>query len=526
MDPAAELGAYFRVMRLGDDPSPREQQVVPVPAARAGIQMQLQAEAGHYYLPLPPNYVVGESSEGAGYVPPYASCSAGGFYNSHFGAHSPRLNAAPAPPSTPNKPVAGVAAPHPSESSHPSSTPSPSAAHFQLVPSAPHLASDSCSSLNPYASAFQSTLSANPVDYQPWIPTPARYYYPTLEQVRSRLHRRPMDPDLLRFPETAAHVDRLLREGDEQVRRSVLARVRSDVLSVTGTSERQAVFLALVRACAGRPDELQHIIQALYKGNGFLMGVAKHNYGLATVVKELARALVPHPQLLVLLICWLIRERLMEQCNGGELLQYCFTKMSYEDSKVIIQFATFIVDELLFSSFGSRCLAQCLVYARNGELRALENIILNRTVEIAMGQYSNYFLQRAIECGSELLQVAIADRVAADVASLSLDRFGSYVVEASFLLARTPVPLQRLLAAFMSLRGNELADLVRGSYSNYVVSKLLDDAKNHFPQEARLLARRIEGLPMAVQREMHARGVMRAVGKLNHRHLGSHRTLY
>jgi pumilio RNA-binding family len=88
-----------------------------------------------------------------------------------------------------------------------------------------------------------------------------------------------MDPDLLRFPETAAHVARLLLEGDEQARRSVLVRVRSDVLSVTGTSERQAVFLSLVRACAGRPDELQHIIQALYKGNGFLMGVAKHNYG-------------------------------------------------------------------------------------------------------------------------------------------------------------------------------------------------------------------------------------------------------
>ena len=150
--------------------------------------------------------------------------------------------------------------------------------------------------------------------------------------------------------------------------------------------------------------------------------------------------------------------------------------------QVIIQFATVIVDELLFSSFGSRCLAECLVYARNGELRALEDIILNRTAEIAMGQYSNYFLQRAIECGSQLLQVAIADRVAADVASLSLDRFGSYVVEASFLLPRTPVPLQRLLAAFVSLRGNELADLVRGSYSNYVVSKLLDAAKNVSPR--------------------------------------------
>jgi pumilio RNA-binding family len=55
---------------------------------------------------------------------------------------------------------------------------------------------------------------------------------------------------------------------------------------------------------------------------------------LVTLVKELVTALVPHPQLLVQLICWLLRERLMEQCNGAELLQYCFTTMSYEASKV------------------------------------------------------------------------------------------------------------------------------------------------------------------------------------------------
>jgi pumilio RNA-binding family len=91
---------------------------------------------------------------------------------------------------------------------------------------------------------------------------------------------------------------------------------------------------------------------------------------------------------------------------------------------------------------------------------------------------SNYFLQCAIQKGSDLLQVAITDRVAADVVTVASDRFGSYVVEACFLVARTPVPMQRLLAAFQGLREGALAELVRGNYSNYVVSKLLDAGKN------------------------------------------------
>lgn len=48
----------------------------------------------------------------------------------------------------------------------------------------------------------------------------------------------------------------------------------------------------------------------------------------------------------------------------------------------------------------------------------------------------------------------------------------------------------------------------------------------HFPQEVRALARRIERLPAAVQREMHARAVMTVVNKLTHRHLRGHALLY
>lgn len=67
--------------------------------------------------------------------------------------------------------------------------------------------------------------------------------------------------------------------------------------------------------------------------------------------------------------------------------RFSFAVFLLDFCQIIIQFSTAIIDELLFSSFGSRCLAECLEHARNGELRALEEIILSRTVEIAMGQY-------------------------------------------------------------------------------------------------------------------------------------------
>lgn len=91
----------------------------------------------------------------------------------------------------------------------------------------------------------------------------------------------------------------------------------------------------------------------------------------------------------------------------------------------------------------------------------------------------NYFLQRAIEYGGECLLVDIAKRIAADVVSLSLDQFGSYVVESCFLQMRsTMAPLQLVLDAFLALGDDDLAELVQGSFSNYVVSKLLRVAKD------------------------------------------------
>uniref|UniRef100_A0A804UKF8 Uncharacterized protein n=2 Tax=Zea mays TaxID=4577 RepID=A0A804UKF8_MAIZE len=93
----------------------------------------------------------------------------------------------------------------------------------------------------------------------------------------------------------------------------------------------------------------------------------------------------------------------------------------------------------------------------------------------------NYLLQRVIQCGGDRLQVAIAERVGADVVT------GEPVVGPVRELRGGVVFHQRALSGAaaardqrvpgLALDGDDLAELVRGVFSNYVVSKLLLVAK-------------------------------------------------
>ncbi|KAJ1298403.1 hypothetical protein BS78_01G450200 [Paspalum vaginatum] len=511
---AADSSAYLRSMLLGDlsAPTPRGQTTTPQPPQASGPTTRADDDFLRQLQDLKLS-----SAPGAGYASLFNAPGAG--YASLFNAPGAALTSTVAPNLSAGD--LGHVAPSRSLVSQYTSTPSASASRFQAMPGDPHHQLGHAAlpaldhhhgsglGLNPYASAFQSTLqAANPLELDPY-----RCRYMSLGQVRSLLYRCPMQPLLLMFPETTAHVVRLLEEGDELVRRSVLLAVKGDAKVVMGSDEKHAVLVALVHACAGRPDELREIVKAMCCTSVFVMCVARDTNG-STTLKHLMAAVAPHPQLIDRFIRWLLRQRLLEQYNGTELLRYSFTILPYERSKIIIEHAITHIGELLFSTYGSRSLADCFKHARNDELRAFEEIILKHTDMIATGPYSNYFLQQAIEHGSDSLQVAISGRVAADLVRVCSSQFGSYVVEACFLHTRTPAPLQVVLSAFLGLSPDDLVNMVKGRYSNYVVSKLLASSKRHLPQEARMLARRIESIPEAAQSEMHARGVMAVVKKM------------
>ncbi|TVU48097.1 hypothetical protein EJB05_07720, partial [Eragrostis curvula] len=464
-DPAAGLDAYLHEMRLGDassSPGKHQQQQhrtaapsllrrpqplqVPVapPAARADLlktqfEMVRQCWPQPQPQPQPPSYAVRESS--AATAERYASIlgprSPSGFFNSHFGAHSPRHDTrssssfpsmmSPIAPSHAFVPPSAPSSLLPSSSTtnhyyQPTASASSSAwdhhhhnVSFNPFASAPPVGMlhDNAGSFNPYAadthqpratvamlhdnadsfyasSAFPSEQVEDYCYYynHPWMMgVPAVRHVPTLEEVRARLLRGPMDPALLAaFPEAAPHVVRLLQEGGGDARRSVLAGVTGAVHGVMGSRDARDVFLALLRACQGRPDELRSIVHAVCAGKGVLMGILKHDHGVAAL-KGLIVAVAPYPEPSFAVIVWLLNERLIEHCKCADLVHHCFATIPYETCLIMIRFATYHVNELLSSTTGSIYLAACFAYARNQELEILEDVVLTRTSAISKGQY-------------------------------------------------------------------------------------------------------------------------------------------
>ncbi|KAM0890684.1 hypothetical protein ACQ4PT_026893 [Festuca glaucescens] len=342
----------------------------------------------------------------------------------------------------------------------------------------------------------------------------------TLEETRSKLLCSDMELQLATFPNSAAHVVRLLQvqeEGSERIRHSVLAGATRRVHDLMDDREGREVLAALLRACAGRYAEVRAIVQAAAvahnpNGRHSLLRLAKHDHG-ETCLKELMTAAAPYTDLCAMLVDRLLREGVLEHDRGDRVLHHCFATMRYEDCVILVHDAIDKFGSLLNSKtgLGSRCLVECYAIARGDELRDLQEILLEHAHLIATGQYSNYFIQHVLQYGDDEMRQLLLERLIDNVVILSLDCYGSYVVEACFQQKGQP---RRVLAAFLLLDDAQLAEVVQGKHSNYVVHKLLDATIDRFPGETMALARRIHSLLPRIRNKMYVRTVMMVVKKL------------
>ncbi|XP_006651125.2 pumilio homolog 2-like [Oryza brachyantha] len=350
------------------------------------------------------------------------------------------------------------------------------------------------------------------------------------EEIRSEMLRGPMPLALVFFQSSAAHVIRLLEEGAEKgvdlYRLSALAAIKTQVHRVMEDKEGSQVFIALMNACAERKDEIHAIVAAAtgppVVGNVNVNGVPKtshllhltrQEYGESSL-KALITAAAPFSDMCKLLVDCFMCESVMDHPRGDRILRCCFELMSYGDTKIMIQFACYHSSKLLHSSPGSRCISECFESARGEELEQLEHIVLVNAATIARGNYSNYFIQRVLVKGSEGLKHKLVSALMTDVASLSRQQFGSYVVEACFLTTGSVELLHLVLSTFLKLPDDQLADVVQCGYGNYVIQKLVDASKEPFRNETMMLARRIQRLPEEVLDRMSAKQVLKFLRRL------------
>ncbi|CAN6313744.1 unnamed protein product [Urochloa humidicola] len=340
----------------------------------------------------------------------------------------------------------------------------------------------------------------------------------TQTEVRSRLVQGQMVPALVMSAESSPHVVHLLAEGDAGVRRGVLAGIRHVVHRVMKDNVAgYAVFLELLRACDGKHEELKVIIDAVCNGTGVLIDVFDEEYLGRKALEELIKMMARNCPLCDRLILGLLeKERLLQKSSGCVVLRHCFNMLPYEDCSLIITYAVGNIDEVLFSPYGWRSLAECFENAQGDDLKNLEAIVLTRTSEIAKGEWSAGLLRYLLwsESDREHLKSRIVDRVAADILDLSMDKFGCRMVDACFLGTKSREALPRLLNALLSLHRSQLQALVLDWCSNIIVRKVLLAGKDSLPELTRKLAFRIEGLGAEMRKQDNAKLVLRLIYNL------------
>ncbi|CAN6321104.1 unnamed protein product [Urochloa humidicola] len=320
-----------------------------------------------------------------------------------------------------------------------------------------------------------------------------------------------MVQDLVMSAESSPHVVRLLAEGDTRVLQSVLHGIKPVVHNVMKHNVAgHAVVLELLRACS--PDDLGFLFHAVCNGKGKLMAAFDENLGRKALEELIWMMARNRPLCKQLILGLLVNERLLQESSGHVVLRLCFAMLPDGECSLIIKHALETIDEVLFSPFGWSSLAVCFENAKGDDLKKLEAIVLTRTSEIAKGEWSTYLLQNLLVSGSEDLKLHIADRVAADILDLAMDKVGCYVVQAGF--HSSTEALRRVLDAVLALPRGELEALVLGWCSTNVVHNLLVTGKKFLPELTKKLASLIKVMLVEVRKQRDAKLVLLLIQEL------------
>ncbi|CAN6307689.1 unnamed protein product [Urochloa humidicola] len=432
-NPAAEVEAHLHAMRLGDPSSSASHHRAAIPPLL--LNPQQQQVLARAPPPPPPPHMFQYPSQA---LLPTATPDMRLVPPPHMFQHPPQ---GLLPTATPDMRL--LPYPHPQARSYfgggegffpGAGYISPVGASFPFGVNHPSFNFNVPAAPTPSAAPRPSNLSVSFEEYHPGSSRSASTL--TRVEVRSLLVQGQMVQALVMSAESSPHVVQLLAEGDARVRQGVLAGIRSVVHNVMKHSVGgHDVFLELLRACNGKPDDLKVLIDNVCNGKGKLMAAFHENLG-RIALEELIRMMASNsnrPLCERLIRGLLVKERLLQASSGHVVLRHCFATLPYEECSLIIKHALETIDEVLFSPFGWSSLAVCFENAKGDDLKKLEEMVLTLTSEIAKGKWSTYLLLNLLVSGSEHLKARIVHCVAADILDLAMDEDGCYVVQACIL---------------------------------------------------------------------------------------------
>ncbi|KAM3315235.1 hypothetical protein ACQJBY_033776 [Aegilops geniculata] len=370
------------------------------------------------------------------------------------------------------------------------------------------------------------------VEHPPWHgplppqPVPPIYYQDwRLVQIRSELLSSPMTLDRLVMSldeEHSAILVHQLNAGDEEMREMVLDRFKQCAHWIMGNRQGHAVFEALLRSIQvivdedRRREELEIIVEAAVTPE--LVGRSKHG---VTSLRLLITAVAWNPGLSTALVNYFLRDRVMDNVGGNELITHCFLSLDYEATRALVRDAMDTIDDKLDSPLGRlACLRTCFRYAGGEELPLFQDALVERAVRMAMGPNSNRLVQQLLnrdDMDRIEFRRRLLSRLMQHVVSLSNHWYGRFVLRRCFMSEDKELQPIVLTAC---------ADLPQGDVQALVQILPLDkvlQGGNDYPVTARRLALKIQALPPHIREHDKLEPLMSAVTRVladNLAHLG------
>ncbi|XBH57679.1 hypothetical protein VPH35_079246 [Triticum aestivum] len=356
------------------------------------------------------------------------------------------------------------------------------------------------------------------VQYPPLQPPPPTHQDWRLVHILSELLRSPRTLDQMVLSLDAEHSAILLHQlevGDEQMRDMVLDGFKQCAHWIMGNRPGHAVFQALLRSIQvivdddRRYEELQIIVEAAATPEL----AWRSDDGVASLML-LITAVAWSPGLSTALVNYFVRDRVMDNVGGDELITRCFTTMGDEVTRALVRHAMDTIDDKLDSSFGVPCLGTCFWYAAGDELPLFQDALVERAVTMAMGRNSNRLVQRLIDRGENRIDFRrrLLSRLMQHLVRLSNNWYGRFVLQRCF---------KNAVVALQPIVLTACADLPQGDVQALVMHeelrplhRVLQGGNTNYPAEARRLALKIQALPLHIREQEELQPLMRAVTRV------------
>jgi len=218
------------------------------------------------------------------------------------------------------------------------------------------------------------------------------------------------------------------------------------------------------------------IIQKLF---GNVMQLSLHSFGCRVVQKAIEYS-INSPDVMAMLFREIQECHAISKCmydpNGNHVIQkFIQSDPNGNIINPILKACKGNVTSLAINKFGCRIVQKLLQHSTDEQKHILVKQIIERTIPLSYNAFGNYVIQFLLENDSKMQKEIIA-RVYKDLLKLSLNKYGSNVVE-KCILNGDEIDRETLFNYVCPKKlhkNTRLIEMMKNEYGNYVIQKMIE----------------------------------------------------